>query len=436
MTLRRSPIPPRTKDSPEPGLSPALRAAAGVPAVVCLFLWVLVRAPTLPAQDWPCWLGPGRNGTVSGFDAPADWPDSLTENWHRKIGLGESTPALVGDRLYVFAREENEEVILALNARDGAPVWRHSYPAVAVTGPAEPYPGPRSSPAVAGGKVIALGVGGVVTCLDAARGELVWRRDDFTNALPRFFTSASPLVAEGLCILHLGGPGEGCVVALALDTGRSRWTWPGEGPAYASAVLLTLADSKQVVLLTEKSLVGLDFCTGRLLWRIPTPLKPGYWNSATPLVEGQTVYYTGQGTGTRAIRVEATGEGVAVRELWHNDRLGTVYNTPVVWKGRLFGLSDRGQYFCLDARTGKTMWVSTNRVSNFGTLLRTGNLLVSLTEKAGLVCIKPSRERFEEEARFSVGDPPFYAFPLLSGNRIFIRNRHSLTLWTVKSDSF
>lgn len=432
MTLRSSPFPPRTQDSPEPGSSPGLRAAAGVPAVVCLFLWVLMRPPALPAQDWPHWLGPGRNGTVSGFNAPADWPDSLKEGWHQKIGSGESTPALVGERLYVFAREENAEVILALNARDGAPLWRHSYPAVAVTGPAEPYPGPRSSPAVAGGKVVALGVGGVVTCVDAASGELVWRRDDFTNPLPRFFTSASPLVDEGLCILHLGGPGKGCVVALALDTGRSRWTWPGEGPAYASAGLLRLAGSKQVVLLTEKSLVGLDFHTGQLLWHIPAPLKPGYWNSATPLVEGQTVYYTGQGTGTRALQLEATGRRVALRELWHNDRLGTVYNTPVVWKGLLFGLSDRGQYFCLDARTGETMWVSANRVSNFGTLLRAGNLLVSLTEKGGLVCFKPSRERFEEVARLAVGEPPFYAFPLLSGNRIFIRNRHSLTLWSVK----
>lgn len=435
MTLHRLPIKSRSKDSPGLDVFPDLRAAARVPAIACLFVWVLVQAPAVAAQDWPHWLGPGRNGTVSGFNAPADWPDSLTAGWHQEIGLGESTPALVGGRLYVFAREGKEEVILALNARDGARLWRHSYAAVAVTGPAEPYPGPRSSPAVAGGKVVVLGVGGVVTCLDAGSGELVWRRDDFTNALPRFFTSASPLVEEGRCILHLGGPGKGYVLALALDTGRPQWTWAGEGPAYASAVLLTIGSSQQVVLLTEKNLVGLDFHTGELIWRLATPLKPGYWNSATPLVEGQTVYYTGQGTGTRAIRVEVTGEGVAVRELWHNDRLGTVYNTPVVYKHLLFGLSDRGQYFCLDARTGETMWVRTNRVSNFGTLLRAGNLLVSLTEKGGLVCLKPSRGRFEEVARFSVGEPPFYAFPVLAGNRVFVRNRQGLSLWTVEPDS-
>lgn len=402
-------------------------------AGVCLWLCVVARSQLVWAQDWPFWLGPNRNGTVPGFQMPTNWPASLTQVWRRTIGLGESTPALAGDRVYAFARQENEEVIVALHAANGTELWRYAYLAVEVTGPAEPYPGPRSSPAVAGGKVIALGVGGVVTCLDAETGTLIWLRNDLTNHLPRFFTSASPLIEDGLCIIHLGGQGKGCVLALTLETGEARWTWEGEGPSYASAVPLTLRGSRQVVLLTEKNLVGLSLRDGTLAWRIPTPLKPGYWNSATPFVRGQTVYYTGQGTGTRAIQIEATGETVAVRELWHNDRIGTVYNTPILCDGLLFGISDRGQYFCLDARTGQTAWVRTNRVGNFGTVLWADRVVVGLTEKSSLVCYKPSREGYEEIVRYYVGDPPFYAFPLLSGNRIFIRDRESITLWTLGS---
>ncbi len=400
-------------------------------ALACLALCGLLQGPLLLAQDWPHWLGPGRNATVSGFLAPAQWPASLTQQWRRTVGLGESTPALEGNRLYAFTRQEDEEVILSLNTRDGSELWRYSYPAIAVTGPAKPYPGPRSSPAVADGKLIALGVGGVLTCLDADSGRLIWKRDDLTNDIPRFFNSASPLVVEGLCVVYLGGVDKGCLHAVGLNDGKSRWQWEGEPPSYSSAVPLTLGVSTQVVLLTEKNLRGISLTDGKPLWRIPTPLNPGYWNSATPMVDGPRVYYSGQGTGTRAVNVENPDQTGTPRQIWHNAQVGTVYNTPILHEDLLFGISDRGRFFCLEALTGKTVWVRTNRVSNFGTVLKAGGVLVGLPEHSDLVFFKPSRQGYEELAHYRVSDTPLYSFPLLSGNKIFIRDRDSITLWTM-----
>lgn len=402
-------------------------------ASVCLFLCGLLQGHRLFAQDWPCWLGPDRNGKVTGFKVPTQWPNSLTQEWRHTIGLGESTPSLVGNRLYAFARQESLEVILSLNAQDGSELWRFSYPAVAVTGPAKQYQGPRSSLAVVGGKVIALGVGGVLTCLDAGTGKVTWKRDNLTNNIPRFFTSASPLIVDGLCIVYLGGEDKGYLIAIGVNTGETRWQWEGESPSYSSAVPLTLGGSKQVVLLTEKSLLGLSIADGKPQWRISTPLNPGYWNSATPMVEGQTVYYTGQGTGTRAVRIEKLGETITTRQLWENSQIGTVYNTPILSDGLLFGISDRGEYFCLDAQTGSKAWAGTNRVSNFGTLLNADGVLVGLPEKSNLVFYKPSRQGYEELAHYKVSDTPLYSFPILSGNRIYIRDRDSITLWTIGS---
>ena len=88
------------------------------------------------------------------------------------MGSGDATPALVGDKLYVFARPGDDEVTLCLNAGDGKELWRDKYAAQAVTGAAARHPGPRSSPAVAEGKVVTLGVGGVLSCLDAATGDV------------------------------------------------------------------------------------------------------------------------------------------------------------------------------------------------------------------------------------------------------------------------
>lgn len=395
------------------------------------FLLVVACVVDSAAQDWPHWRGLERNGRVAGFTAPTTWPKTLTLQWRMPVGLGDATPALVGDRLYVFGRQEEQEVIGCLQAEDGREVWRHNYQAVAVTGAAEKYAGPRSSPAVAGGKVIALGVGGVLTCLDATTGRLVWRHEALTKAVPRFFTSVSPLVTDDLCIVHLGGKDEGVLFALELATGTTRWQWAGEGPAYASPVLATVQGTTQVVLQTESTITGISLAAGRRLWQAPTSPKSGYWNSATPVVDGAVVYYSGQGTGTRALRIEAADGAMTARELWHNADAGTVYNTPVLHDGSLFGLSPRGQFFCLDATTGAIRWLATGKVSNFGAIVDAGDVLVALPEKSGLVFFKPSREGYAEVARYTVSATPVYAHPVIAGRRIFVRDRDSVSLWVL-----
>src|SRR4030095_9255226 len=104
-------------------------------------------------------------------------------------------------------------------------LWQDKYDALLITGPAAPFAGPRSSPTVAEGKVITLGVRGVLSCLDAATGKVLWRKNDFQDAAPRFFHSSSPIVTDGLCITPLGGAGNGGIVAYDLATGNEKWRW-------------------------------------------------------------------------------------------------------------------------------------------------------------------------------------------------------------------
>ena len=72
------------------------------------------------AQDWPQWRGPGRDGAISQFSEPAAWPERLTRRWQVEVGPGYATPVVVGDRVYAFARERDEEVLRALDAADPA----------------------------------------------------------------------------------------------------------------------------------------------------------------------------------------------------------------------------------------------------------------------------------------------------------------------------
>src|SRR5206468_7562014 len=125
-----------------------------------------------------------------------------------------------------------------LDAATGKIDWQDKYPAVEVGGPASGHPGPRSTPAVAEGKVCTLGVGGVVSCLDVSSGKVAWRKD--TKSWPNFYTSTSPIIVDGKCVTLIGGRGSGSIVAYDLNSGDEKWKWTGEGPAYGSPVLMSL----------------------------------------------------------------------------------------------------------------------------------------------------------------------------------------------------
>ena len=398
--------------------------------VACVLLFSAGRAG---AQDWPQWRGPNRDGTVTRFSVPQTWPEALTQKWRTTVGSGDATPALVGGKLYVFARQGDDEVTLCLDAGDGKELWRDEYAAQVVTGAARRHPGPRGSPAVAEGKVVTLGVGGVLSCLDAATGKVVWRQDPFPKAVPTFFTGMSPIIADRLVIAHLGGKGNGAIIAYDLDTGEEKWRWDAEGPEYASPVLLTVDGTKQIVTLTEKSIVGLGLSDGKLLWQRPFVPQRMSTNSPSPVIDGQTVIYTAARRGCHAVRIEKQADGFAAKELWSNENVSTTFNTPVLKDGLLFGLSDRGNLFCIDAETGQTAWVDTAQHGRgFAAMLDVGACLVALPSTSELIAFKPVGGQYEELARIKVADSATYAHPVIAGKRIFVKDQDAVTMWTVE----
>lgn len=405
-------------------------ASRMISVLVGCLVWISVSC--VSAQDWPQWRGSDRDGKVTGFTAPTTWPSALVQKWKLAVGAGDATPALVGDRLYVFTRQGDDETVLCLNAADGRELWKTSYAAPPVTGPAGRRPGPRSSPAVAEGEVVTLGASGVLSCLNAADGKLVWRNDEY-KAVPMFFTAMSPLIVDGLCIAQLGGRGEGAIVAFDLASGTPKWRWSEEGPEYASPALLTVAGTKQLVTLTEKSVVGVRVTDGQRLWQLPFLPQQRAYNIATPIVDGQTVIYTGANRGTHAVKIEKQGDGFAARELWSNPDLACQYNTPVLHDGLLFGLSNRGLLFCLNAQTGQTAWVdeTPRDRGGFGPLVDAGAVLLALPSSGELIVFKPSDKQYEELARIKVADGSTYAFPVVAGNRIYVKDQDSLALWTL-----
>ncbi|MBN2592930.1 MAG: PQQ-like beta-propeller repeat protein [Sedimentisphaerales bacterium] len=395
---------------------------------------VMIDAGCVFAQDWPQWRGANRDGKVSGFKAPAQWPKELKLRWKTTVGTGDATPALVGEKLYVFTRKGDDEVTTSLETVSGEELWVDKYPAQAVTGAAARHPGPRSSPAVANGKVVTLGVGGVLSCLDAGTGKVVWRKDPFPKVVPRFFASMSPVIVDGIAIGHLGGQGNGAIIAYDLNTGDEKWRWAGEGPEYASPVPLTVAGTRQIVTLAEKSIVSVDVADGKLLWQLPfAPARRAY-NAATPIVDGQTVIYTGASRGTKAVRVEKQGDGFVAKELWSNPELAPQYNTPVLRDGLLFGLSNSGNLYCINAQTGQTAWIDDTQHSRggFGAVVSAGSCLIALPDNSELIVYKPDGKEYSELAVIKVSATPTYAHPVIAGNRIFIKDQDTVTMFVIE----
>ncbi len=402
---------------------------------------VLLCASGVWAQDWPQWRGPNRDAHVTGFTAPKTWPKELTKKWKVTVGDGVATPALVGDKLYVFSRQDNNEIIRCLDAASGKELWQDKYPASAPTGPDRSYPGPRCSPAVAEGKVVTFGVQGMLSCLDAGSGKVVWRKE--TTGTPNFHTSSSPIISDGLCIAQVGGRNNGAIVAFDLATGNEKWKSPDNTPAYASPSLLSLGGTKAVVAETANSIVAVDATDGKVLWKTPFSTR---YNASTPVVNGETIIYSGPGT-TKAVKLEKKDAQVMAQDLWSISDIGVMYNTPVVKNGLIFGLTDGNKLFCL-TRDGKTAWTAPaaegaggggggggkGRMGGgggYGSIVDAGSVLFALTPRAELIVYEPSDKEFKKLAGYKVAEGGTYAYPIVAGNRIFIKDRDSVTLWTI-----
>lgn len=394
---------------------------------------ILVSACTqLAAGDWPQWRGPNRDGKAAGFEAPQTWPQELTQKWKVSVGRSDGTPAVVGDKVFLFTRDEAGEITLCLDAATGKELWRDKYDALPAAEPMGRHPGPRSSPTVVDGKVLTYGVRGVLSCLDAATGKVLWRKEAFDGAWPRFFSASSPLVADGLCIAQLGGENKGGIVAYDLASGNSKWEWTADGSAYSSPVLATIGGTKMVVALTANKVVGLGLADGKLLWESAFAPPGRAYNAATPIVDGDRVICAGAGRGTKALKIEKTGDGFTAKELWSNPDNAVQFNTPVLVGEALYGLAQNGTLFCLNAQDGKTLWTAPLGGRDFGSIVEAGPVLMALTPQQQLTVFAPNDKEFKKLATYKVASSDTYATPVPADAGLYIKDQDSLTRWSLK----
>lgn len=389
------------------------------------------------AADWPQWRGPARDGVVASFKTPKAWPEKLQQAWSVEVGKGHSSPIVVGNRIYLLSRQGDNEIVSAFDLATGKVLWKDTYPAAFSPAPeARSHgSGPFATPTHHDGRLYTFGVNEILSAYDAASGKLLWRNDygkEYPTPRPYYGTSASPLLLDGLCIVQVGGPGKGAVLALDAKTGQVKWKQAGGGPGYGSPVVAEFAGVRQVVTPAQQTILGVDLATGKLLWQIPFKV-PYDQNIITPVVLGDVFITSGEDVDLQAIRVAKKEGQWSTEKVWSTRPAMLYMSSPVLSGGLLYGFSTarKGTVFALDPKTGEMRWKTEGNEGESAAVVAAGGFVFVLGNDAELRVIERMGEGYKPVARYTVANGATWAYPVVMDGRILVKDADRLTLWNV-----
>ncbi len=413
-------------------------------------------------SDWPRFLGPTGDGVSSERGILSPWPkEGLRVVWHGELGTGYGPPAISRGRLFQFDRAGDKARLRCFKSETGEPLWTFEH----ASDYEDSYQydnGPRCGPVVDDDLVFVLGADGLLHCVRAEDGKLVWKVDtkaDF-GVVPNFFgVGAAPLVEGDLLLMQVGGspPGSGRfpsedqkgngtgVVAFDKRTGKVRYKITDELASYASASTATINGRRWGFVLARGGLIGFEPATGKVDFHYPWRARElESVNAANPVVVGDRVFISETyGPGSSLLKVKPGGYDL----LWtdadrgRNKSMQAHWSTPIHHEGYLYGCSGRhsgtADLRCIELATGKLMW----RRPGLGlaSFLMVDGHFVVLGEYGELVLLKVNPNKLEvvsimETVRERPADVksrplleyPCWAAPVLSHGLLYVRGKERL----------
>ncbi len=335
--------------------------------------------------------------------------------WKASLGTGFSSVAVAGSLVYGLGNAGGTDTVFCLNAGTGRIVWKYSYQCAQGS-----YPGPRATPTVHEGVVYTLSREGHLFALDAATGEVLWKKhlvDDLGIRPPGWDFAGSVVVAGDRLLLNAGRSG----LALDRSTGATIWE-SGAGPGgYATPVLVDLARRPSAVIFGERAAYGVDAADGTVRWSFPWVTGSDV-NAADPVVFTDRVFVASAYDKGCAL-YDVSGSQPAV--VWRNNAFNTHFSSFVAMDGSLYGIDgdarvpNGGVLRCLNVRTGKTAW---SAPVGFGSLIATRDHLVVLNSTGTIIVAEASSAGYRELARCSLPRNQYWTPPALAGGKLFVRN--------------
>ena len=384
------------------------------------FALYLCFATSAFSADWPHYRGLKMDGSTAETIAPwsADGPKEL---WRVQVGTGCASMTVAGKHLFTAGYRNNQEVVQCLDAATGKEIWSHGWDAKLADYLFEG--GPRATPTIDGGHAYMVGAEGHVVCMDAATGKPIWTKHlvkDFGGKRMDWGFSSSPTIDGDHVLIDCGGKGAS-TIALNKKTGATIWKSGDDEAGYGSVTVASVDGKKAAVTFKAGALIGLDPANGAPLWRFDWETS---WkiNAVTPLVvDDLVVFSSAYNHGAAAVRVK-NGE---VSRVWFSKDLYAHFNSPVHFKGGLFGVDGevgkKSALVCLDVRTGDEKWRARG-VKN-GSLILAADKLLVLSEIGELILADASTAGFKELApRKKVLGGRCWVQPVLANGVIYCRN--------------
>jgi len=398
------------------------------------------------AANWAQWRGPERDGISAEKGLLKKWPSEGPKLvWQADdLGEGYSTPAIVGDRIYLLGNEGLEdEYVLCLDAAGGEQIWRTRIGNVGNPDQRPPYPGARSTPTVDGDALYALGSDGDLARLDVKTGKIAWTknlRTDFGGKPGVWAYSESPLV-DGAVVIATPGGDEATIVGLNKATGDLVWksAIPEMEAAYASAVKADLAGRTQYVQFLSKGLVGVDAASGELLWQYDRTAQGSMANIPTPVVNGDTIYSATGKVGGGLVKIVADGDKFSAEEVYFESQLPRAIGGSVLVGDHLYGTSS-DSLMCVEFATGEVVW--RDRSIGAAGICYADGMLYLHGENGDVALVEATPEEYRELGKFTPPDAPdrgkskAWAYPVVADGKLYVFDWGTLWCFEVKRESF
>lgn len=414
--------------------------------------------------DWPFFLGPNGDSKSPETGILKKWPKEGPKIvWQRELGISYGIGSVSKGRYYQFDRVGDRATLFCLNAETGKELWKFGYP----TSYRDLYgynSGPRCSPIIDGNRVYIFGVEGMLHCLRASDGELIWKvntEKEFGVVQNFFGVGSTPVIEGDLLIVHVGGcddasqdappgaldlvAGNGTgIVAFNKFTGEAKYKLTDELASYSTPQLATIDGRRWCFVLARGGLIGFEPSMGKVDFQYPWRARMlESVNASCPVVVKDEVFISETyGPGSSMLKVKPGGYEVVWKDkLRARDRaMQAHWNTPIYHEGYLYGCSGRNppdaDLRCIEWKTGKVMWTVPNRIRT--SLLYVDGHFVSMGEFGALQLFKANPKKFElvaevtlrkkvDEADLLGFDPPkllrspCWAAPVLSHGLLYVR---------------
>lgn len=395
------------------------------------FASLLLTATTAAAADWPQFLGPNRDSAST--EKVAAWTGTLKAAWSVPVGNAHSSPVVSGDTVFAFYQPKGKDAdaIAAFDAKTGDKLWEKSYDRAKFNPPFGS--GPRSTPAVSGGKVFTLGGTGILAAWDAKTGDILWKVDtlkDFKAPNLFFGISSSPLVEGDAVVVQVGGKGAG-LVAFEVGTGKVKWQATSDSNSYASPVAVGSGAERQILALTGSNLRSLS-TDGKELWAVP--FKDLLNESSTsPVKVGEFVIGSSVTAGSIGLKLKHADEKWTAEQVWKQGDLTCYFSTPVAVGKHLYMLNGKASLTaasitlrCVELETGKVVWEKPKIGRYHAAIIRTADdKLLMLDDNGSLTLFAADPKEYKELAKSKVCGPT-WAHPALVDGKVFLRDEKNL----------